>query len=147
MNSILSDYNRSGYTPAITRIIRYADLDYNLVPMSHNGLAGDISVLVDIDAIKGSIRNLVLSGPYERPFEPSLGSRVRFLLFENANPLTALNLKEEIEKVIRENEPRVSDVYVEVTDQSVDNAYYVTVHFSVNNFNPQTVEFIINRIR
>lgn len=147
MNSILSDYNRSGIVPSITREIRYSDLDFNLTPLSHGNLKGDIAVLTDIDAIKNSIRNLVLTGPYERPFEPALGSRLRFLLFENANPLTALNLKEEIERVIRENEPRVSDVYAEVSDDSQNNAYRVSVHFAINNFNPQTVEFIINRIR
>lgn len=147
MNSILSDYNRAGYTPSITRTIRYADLDYNLRPLSHNNIKGDIAVLTDIDAIKNSIRNLVLSGPYERPFQPNLGSRIKFLLFENANPLTALNLKEEIERVIRVNEPRVSDVYVDISDRREENAYDVSVHFAINNFNPQTVEFIINRIR
>lgn len=147
MNSILSDYNRAGYSPSIARAIIYSDLDFNLRPLSNGAVKGDIAILTDIDAIKNSIRNLVLSGPYERPFQPELGSRLRFLLFENVNPLTALNLKEEIERVIRDNEPRVADIYVEVSDDSQNNAYRVTVHFAINNFNPQTVEFIINRIR
>lgn len=148
MNSILSEYNRFSNTPTITKTIRYSDLDFSLRALSHNNVPGDISTLTDIDAIKNSIRNLVLTAPYERPFQPELSSRLQFLLFENADAITALSLKEEIVRVISANEPRASDVYVDVIDNREQNAYEVSVNFSIKN-NPavQTLEFIINRIR
>jgi hypothetical protein len=152
MNSILSDYNRPGYTPSVTQTIRYADLDWSLRVLYYddkqgNTIKGDIIPLTDIDAVKNSIRNLVLTSVFERPFEPSLSSRIRSLLFENVNPITALSLKEEIDTVIRKYEPRVAEVYTSITDDSSNNAYFVSVSFSISNHNPEIIEFIINRLR
>ena len=153
MNSILSDYNRPGYTPSVTQTIRYADLDWSLRVLYYGdndsgiSIKGDIIPLTDIDAVKNSIRNLVLSSVFERPFEPSLSSRIRSLLFENVNPITAISLKEEIENVIRKYEPRVAEVYTSITDDSSNNAYFVSVSFSISNHNPEIIEFIINRLR
>lgn len=147
MNSILSDYNHPGYIPIVTREILYADLDMKLTPYFSGDIKGDIIPLTDIDAIKNSIRNLVLSGIYDRPFEPNLGTRLKNLLFENATPLTAVAIKDEILNVIKRYETRVSTVEVDIIDLSDENAYRVTVAFSINNQNPQTVEFIINRLR
>lgn len=143
MNSILSDYNHPGYIPIVTSDIIYADLDMSLT----RGSSNDIVPLTDIDAIKNAIRNLVLCGTYDRPFEPYLGTQLRNLLFENVTPLTAIALKDEILNAIRKYESRVSIVEVDVIDMADQNAYQVTVKFAINNQNPQTVEFIINRLR
>ena len=143
MNSILSDYNHPGYVPIVTRDIIYSDLDMTLT----RGSSNDIVPLTDIDAIKNSIRNLVLCSTYDRPFEPYLGTRLRGLLFENVTPLTAIAVKDEILNVIRKYESRISTVNVNLIDMADENAYHVTVEFAINNQNPQTVEFIINRLR
>jgi phage baseplate assembly protein W len=143
MNSILSDYNRPGYVPIVTRDIIYSDLDMTLT----RGSSNDIVPLTDIDAIKNSIRNLVLCKTYDRPFEPHLGTRLKNLLFENVTPLTAIAVKDEILNVIKKHESRISTVNVNIIDMSDENAYHVTVQFAINNQNPQTVEFIINRLR
>ena len=143
MNRILSDYNHPGYVPIVTKEIIYSDLDMSLT----RGVSNDIIPLTDIDAIKNSIRNLVLSTKYDRPFEPHLGTSIKSLLFENATPLIAIAIKDEILNVIRKYESRVSTVDVDLMDLSDENAYYVTVNFAINNQNPQTVEFIINRLR
>jgi phage baseplate assembly protein W len=143
MNSILSDYNHPGYVPIVTRDIIYSDLDMTLT----RGSSNDIVPLTDIDSIKNSIRNLVLSDTYDRPFEPHLGTKLKSLLFENVTPFTAIALKDEIINVIKKHESRVSTVDVNIIDMSDENAYGVTVQFAINNQNPQTVEFIINRLR
>jgi len=143
MNSILSDYNHPSYVPIVTRDIIYSDLDITLT----RGSSNDIVPLTDIDAIKNSIRNLVLCSTYDRPFEPYLGTRLRGLLFENVTPLTAIAIKDEILNVIRKYESRISIAKVNIIDMSDENAYHVTVEFAINNQNPQTVEFIINRLR
>lgn len=143
MNSILSDYNRSGYVSVLTNDVIYSDIDVTL----SRDEANDIIPITDIDAIKNSIRNLVLSGIYERPFEPYLGTRLKSLLFENATPLTAIAIRQEIIDVIKNYEPRVSFFTVDVSDLSDENAYYITVKFAINNQNPQSLEFIINRLR
>lgn len=148
MNRILSDYNKPGYVPSVTQVVRYSDLDMTLRTNSVGDIKGDIIPHTDIDAIKNSVRNLILTNIYERPFEPLLGSRIRSLLFESVTPLTALSLKDEIENVIVENEPRISQFNVYVNDMADENAYYITVQFNVNDkTSPQLVEFIINRLR
>jgi phage baseplate assembly protein W len=138
----------------------YSDLDFSLrlkpafVPNDDDIAAGiaspgsDIYTLTDIDAIKSSVRNLCLTGLYERPFQFDLGTRISQLLFENANPLVGHLLKNEIENVIREYEPRVLNVEAEV-DLNLDaNDINISIYFTIsNNSIVQNVEFTINRIR
>jgi len=147
MSTLLSDYNKSGYVPTLTRDIIYSDFDMAMHTYAANNLKGDIIPLTDIDAIKNSIRNLVLSGKYDRPFQPQLGAGLKSLLFENATAITKIAIKDEIYNVIRKYEPRVSSLNVDVADTSYENAYTVTITFAINNQNPQKVEIIINRLR
>lgn len=154
MNSVLSDYNRPGYIPSISRRIRYADLDISLrifkQPNSFNSVAynrGDLVPLTDIDAVKNSIKNICLTDIYERPFQPGLGSRIRHLLFENVTPMTAIAIAEELDSTLRLYEPRIAQLDVKVKDNIDSNSYFVSVTFSMANFIPATVEFIINRLR
>ena len=68
---------------------------------------GDVMKKTGVDAIKRSIRNLILTNFYDRPFRSYIGSNAQKLLFENANPLTANFLKDAIQEVITNYEPRV----------------------------------------
>lgn len=147
MGNVLSDYNRSGYVPRITRKAIYSDLDFSLRRFPGGYNEGDISPLTDIDAIKNSIKNLCLTNIYERPFQPGLGSRIRFLLFENSHPLTSAAIENEIRDVITEYEPRVSDVIVTVSETQDMTAYNVSITFTVMNVIVSPFEFIINRLR
>lgn len=143
---ILSDYNVSGQKSAIvSRRKQYADLDLSLIPHPNKK---DIIPLTDVDAVKNAVKNLILSSPYERPFQPFLGSRIKSVLFENAGPDTEFMLKMFIKDVIKDYEPRVDSVYVEVEDDSDNNAYYVTVSFNVINVNTTAnLQLYLERIR
>ena len=68
--------------------------------------SNDINTLTDITAVKRSVRNLVLTNHYEKPFHPEIGSGVRGILFEPMTPLTAHILTRKIEDVIENFEPR-----------------------------------------
>ena len=72
-----------------------------------NPLNRDLIELKNANAIARSIRNLIMTVPGERPFNPVLGSQVTSLLFENLDKLTASSIKSEIINTISNFEPRV----------------------------------------
>ena len=82
---------------------QYRDLDLFFAKRSRDK---DVNVLSNVTAIKRSVRNLVLTNFYEKPFHPEIGSGVRELLFENANPLTSIAISQAITDVINNYEPR-----------------------------------------
>ena len=81
----------------------YSDIDLFFGKKTSND---DIQSITDIKAVKRSVRNLVLTNHYERPFHPEIGSGVRDMLFENMTPITAQILVRKIEDVINNFEPR-----------------------------------------
>ena len=88
----------------ISRNVRqYRDLD---LFFSRKQGSGDVNKITDIEAVKRSVRNLVLTNFYEKPFHPEIGSGIRDMLFENMSPLTAAVLAKKVEDVIENFEPR-----------------------------------------
>jgi phage baseplate assembly protein W len=142
----LSDFNVSGQRSAlVSRGKQYADLDLSLTPHPNKK---DIIPLTDIAAVKNAVKNLVMTGKYERPFQPELSSGVKNLLFENATPDTMFMLKSYIRNVVSKYEPRVSDIKVEVQDDSDNNAYYVTITFNIVTVDTESeVQLYLERIR
>ena len=126
-----------------TRI--FSDLNLNF---TKNPATKDVARLTDVEAVKRSVRNLVLTNRFERPFHPEIGSSVRELLFENISPLTAVLLKDRIAEVINNFEPRAGLVSVNVNDQPDKNEYVVTVSFYVlNSPEPTDVTVYLQRLR
>jgi|TARA_B110000977_G_scaffold197516_1_gene280221 phage baseplate assembly protein W len=142
----LSDYNVSGQrTALVSRSKQYSDLDLSLIPHPNKK---DIMPLTDIDAVRNSVKNLILTSRYERPFQPNLGSGISSLLFENSGPDTLFLLKSYIRNVISNYEPRVNDIKVIVEDDSDNNAYYITVSFNVISVDTAAnVELYLERVR
>jgi phage baseplate assembly protein W len=122
----------------------YADIDN---AFTVHPIYNDIRPISDLDAVRQSIKNLLLTETYDRPFQPELSSGIRELLFENANVLTQYELQRKIEDTIKSYEPRLKDFTVSVTDDSDNNAYRISVSFEVS-YN-QTTEIVIylTRIR
>ena len=108
----------------------YADLD---LFFGQNNTDGDVNQTYDAQAVKRSIRNLVLTNQYEKPFHPEIGSSVRSILFEPINPITASTLTRLIGEVIANFEPRARLVGVDARPNFDDNAYEVTISFYVIN--------------
>jgi len=109
---------------------QYRDLDLFFTRRSRDS---DVNVLTNITAVKRSVRNLVLTNFYEKPFHPEIGSGVRDLLFEIVSPLTAIVLAQSIEDVINNYEPRALLLGVDVIDNMDSNAYDITINFEVIN--------------
>ena len=113
-----------------------------------NPVTGDVAVKNDADAIKASIKNLLLTMNYERPFHPEIGSPIYSLLFEPATPVTATIIQTIIENVLSAFEPRANVNFVQVDAQPDENSYTVTVNFSIiNYFVPFTVTVLLQRLR
>ena len=93
----------------------------------------DISTVIDINAVKRSVRNLILMNHYEKPFHPEIGSGVRDILFEPMTPLTAYILTKKIEDVITNFEPRARLVGVSALPDLDRNMYEVSVEFYIQN--------------
>ena len=143
---ILSDKNVALRRAAVVSKRRqYSDLDLSLTlhPDFH-----DIIPLVDIDAVKNSVKNLILTNFYERPFQPELGSNLRALLFEPADRITTAVLRNRIRRVLKVYEPRVDSVTIQVKDDSDRNRYDVTLGFRVISVDEQVdVTLYLERIR
>ena len=119
---------------------QYTDLD---LFFGRKTADSDISKVTDIQAVKRSIRNLVLLNHYEKPFHPEIGSGVRDMLFELMTPVTAVILTRKIEDVINNFEPRARLVAVRAFPNLDRNAYDVSVEFYVLNTPTELVDLTI----
>ena len=107
---------------------QYTDLD---LFFNKKATSKDISKVTDIQAVKRSIRNLVLTNHYEKPFHPEIGSGVRGILFEPMTPITAHVLTLHIENVIENFEPRAKLISVSARPNLDRNEYECTIDFYV----------------
>ena len=126
-----------------SRRFRDIDLDFN-----RNTVTNDVNVVEDIIAIKRSVRNLVQTNFYERPFHPELGCGIRELLFENFTPMTKIFLQRKIEEVLINYEPRINLQNVAVDDDQDNNRLVVDIYFYVVGVpGPQVVQSFLQRVR
>ena len=122
----------------IDRNVRqYSDLDLFFGRKTSNN---DVSKITDVQAVKRSIRNLVLLNTYEKPFHPEISSGVRGMLFENMTPITANILARKVEDVINNFEPRARLISVTAIPDLDRNAYEVAVQFYVVNTPTELVD-------
>lgn len=123
----------------------YSDLDLDFIP---HPVSGDILPLRDADAVKRSVRNLILTGVYERMFQPKLGSGIKQLLFEPINPLTQTSIQVAVQDVLRRFEKRVSILETHVSVRPDENGYNVTLTFAIDTISEVlTVDVFLERIR
>ena len=124
----------------------YSDIDLFFGPKIGSK---DVSKLIDFTAVKRSVRNLILTNPYEKPFHPEIGSGIRDILFEPMTPITAYVLTMRIEEVIENFEPRARLIGVRALPNLDNNAYEVTIEFYVVNAPTELVnmEVLLERLR
>ena len=96
-----------------------------------NPLSNDLIALKNESAIARSVRNLVLTGQGERPFQPVLGTGVSRLLFENMDKLTASAIRSELRTTIENYEPRVEINEIIVEPDLEGNAFHVTLQYFI----------------
>ena len=123
----------------------FSDLDLNFTA---HPVTGDVARLYDENAIKRSVRNLLQTNNFERPFHSEIGSQIRALLFEPASPVLNTMLKRVIADTITTFEPRVVVNSVTVSSNADNNALNVTLVFTiVNTVNPVTMNVVLQRTR
>ena len=123
----------------------FSDLDLNFTA---HPVTGDINIRYDADAIKTSVKNLVLTQNYERPFHSEIGSPINGLLFDLATPLLTITLQRTITDLINNHEPSffLNDVVINVSPDN--NSVYVSIYFTIlNTLNPITLDLILERTR
>ena len=119
----------------------YSDIDFTF---TKKPVTGDVALSYDDQAVIRSVRNLLSTRNYERPFNPDLGSSLDALLFENISPLVANSIKNEISRMIGNYEPRANIKDIVVNSQPDKNAYNVTLSFYIENATlPTTVTLLL----
>ena len=124
---------------------QYKDLDLDF---GRNSVTNDVNKLTDVEAVKRSVRNLINTSHFDRPFHPEIGSSVRAMLFEPMTPLTALNLQRKVQEVLINFEPRIKLVQI-VSNPNIDsNSYDLRIYFYVIGSNDLIeVQTFLERLR
>lgn len=123
----------------------YKDLNMSF---TKNPATKDVARLFDIQAIKRSVKNIILTNKYERPFNPDFGCNLRGFLFENLTEPMVVIIKDRVAMAIEKYEPRVSVEDVIVKNSSDPNGINIQVSFLINGVeNPITVSTFLQRVR
>ena len=123
----------------------YKDLNLGF---QQNTATKDIQKITDVEAVKRSVRNLINTNHYEKPFHPEIGSNLRAMLFENITPQMNHVISKQIEMLIKNYEPRCRLVQVNTQPMFDRNGYACQISFYVVNYpEPVTVESFLERLR
>lgn len=126
-------------------IRQFSDLNLNMLI---HPVTGDVDILKNVDAVKRSIRNLILTNNYERHFQPDIGSGIAHLLFEPIGPLTRERIRNAIESTIKTYEPRAEVLKIDVKVDTDGNGYNASITFGmVNLIEPVTISLFLERVR
>jgi len=125
---------------------QYSDLD---LFFGKRVVGSDVNKVTDIQAVKRSVRNLILLNTYDKPFHPEIAGGVREMLFENMTPIVAQIIARKVEDVIENFEPRARLVGVRAIPDLDRNAYELSIHFYVVNAPTELVDLsvMLERIR
>ena len=137
----------SGATKAsiTSREVLYSDFDLSFIKHPNTK---DVTILKDIDAVKQSVKNLILTAQGERPFQPLLGSNIRKLLFEPVDEFTALDIEEQVRTTIDNYEPRIKILNLEVISEPDNNRFKLSLEFQmITSLARGDLTFYLERIR
>ena len=118
----------------------YSDLD---LFFGQNNKTKDVNIVYDIQAVKRSIRNLVLLDAFDKPFHPEISSGIRGTLFELMTPVTAIILARQVQDVIENFEPRARLVGVKAFPNLERNEYEVSIEFYVVNAPTELIDLTL----
>jgi len=127
----------------VSRIYKDFDMAFNV-----NATTGDLMKKLDDNAVKQSIKNLMLTERYERPFQPEIGSGLYTMLFEPMDLLVAQSMKKQIHNMITNFEPRVEIREIQVTPDYDQSYYGITIRYKIRGVNePQELQTKLTRLR
>ena len=137
------DATQSNESQRSSKVYKDLNLDFQ-----KNIATKDIQKITDIESVKRSVRNLINTNHYEKPFHPEIGSNLRAMLFENISPQMTHAISKEVELLLRNYEPRARLFQVNTQPQFDINLYSCTISFYVvNNQEPVIVESFLERLR
>ena len=123
----------------------YADLSFDFTA---NPQTGDVATVKDAVSVKRGIKNVLLTAPFERLFQPEFGSGIKNILFEPMTPLTEQRLSDACADAIDAWEKRASVIDITVISEEEYNRYRVAIKFSINNsLVEEQVDVFLNRER
>ena len=137
------DATQTNESTRSSRIFKDLNLDFQ-----QNSATKDIQKIKDVESVKRSVRNLINTNHYEKPFHPEIGSNLRAMLFELMTPQMNHVITKQIENLINNYEPRCRLVQVHTQPEFERNGYNVQISFYVQNYpNPVVVESFLERLR
>ena len=137
------DATQSNESTRSSKIFKDLNLDFQ-----QNTATKDIQKITDVESVKRSVRNLINTNHYEKPFHPEIGSNLRAMLFELMTPQMNHVISKQIENLINNYEPRCNLVEVFTQPRFDRNGYSVQISFMVNNHQePVIVESFLERLR
>ena len=137
------DATQTNESTRSSKIFKDLNLDFQ-----QNSATKDIQKITDAESVKRSVRNLINTNHYEKPFHPEIGSNLRAMLFELMTPQMNHVISKQIENLINNYEPRCNLVEVFTQPRFDRNGYSVQISFKVNNHQePVIVESFLERLR
>ena len=141
----MPNYDAGSLNTSKRATVKYRDLDLDF---GRNSVTNDVNNLTDVEAVKRSVRNLINTSHFDRPFHPEIGSSVRAMLFEPMTPLTALNLQRKVQEVLINFEPRIRLVQIVANPNIDNNSYDLRIYFYVVGSNDLIeVQTFLERLR
>ena len=141
----MAQYDSSSQSTSNRNSRKFKDIDLDF---GRNVVTNDVNTVTDVVAIKRSVKNLIQTNFYERPFHPELGCGVRELLFENFTPITGVFIKRKIAEVLGNYEPRVTLNSIRLDDDQDNNRLVVDIYFYIVGIpGPQQVSTFLQRVR
>ena len=133
------------FTAKTKKITLYQDFKKDL---EKSPVSSDLTVWKDEDAVKESIKNLILTDRGERLMQPNLGGNINAMLFENITPATLLVIQNSVRTTIELYEPRAQIIDVTATSNIDDNTVRVNIAFYITNVQqPITLDVLLERTR
>jgi len=130
----------------VAREQAYTDFD---LAFRANPVTGDVALKKNEQAVKQSVLNILLTKRGERPFDPNFGSNITSQLFENFDPIVKQLIDDDIRSALRNYEPRVRVLNVDVDARPDQNSIDISVEFEIQS--PEqtvtTVNFSVERLR
>ena len=124
----------------------YSDIDLLLAPHPNTG---DVTKKLDANAVKQSVKNILMTNKGEKFFDPNFGGGLRSMLFENFSTVTASLLRTQIRYALENYEPRITVDSIDVTDDIEGNALRVSVGYTIKSPEGETdvVDILVERLR
>ena len=123
----------------------FSDLDLNF---TKHPITDDVARKTDAAAVNQSLRNLILTANYERPFNSNIGSPIRALMFEPYSPMLRVLLKTVVEQTVENFEPRISLQDVIISPNESNNSLEISIYYYIlNSTSLQSFQMTLERTR